>query len=52
MSLKDAEALIVKIMTAVMEEKMSAENIELLAITPSAGIHFYSTSELTALLAA
>jgi 20S proteasome subunit alpha 5 len=51
MSLKDAEKLAIKILKQVMEEKLSATNIEMVTLSPAQGYRFHSVDDMSALVA-
>jgi 20S proteasome subunit alpha 5 len=51
MSLADAAALVVRILADTMEEKVTATNVELAAVTPAGGYRVYSAEEVAALIA-
>ncbi|KAJ1956099.1 proteasome component pup2 [Dispira parvispora] len=45
-TLAEAEALALKVLKQVMEEKLTADNIQVAAVTPSLGFHVYSQEKL------
>ncbi len=50
MTLKDAELLAVKILKAVMEEKINSVNVQLASVTAASGFHIYSEEEVSSVL--
>lgn len=51
MSLADAAALVVRILSDTMEEKVTPTNVELAAVTPAGGYRMYAPDEVAALIA-
>jgi 20S proteasome subunit alpha 5 len=50
MSLLEAENLALKVLKQVMEEKLTATNIQVATVTPSKGFHICTESELQTII--
>ena len=51
MSLDDAAALVVRVLTETMEDKLTAGNVEVARVVPGAGFSLLSREEVEALIA-
>lgn len=50
MTLAEAETLALKVLKQVMEETLSAQNVEVAAVTPEKGYHLYTADQIQAIL--
>ena len=51
MTLENAEALTLKTLKQVMEEKLDSKNVQLASVTKDRGLHIYDDDEMAAVVA-
>ena len=51
MGMKEAAALVVRVLTETMEEKVTGTNVEIARVTPAGGYQLFTRAEVEALIA-